>query len=123
MLESGSDTTPLCVSAARRSDRVAVRRNVTADSDPDLFFGLRGAGGALGVVLAFTTLSFPVPPVVSSTAVCPCTASDCASLMLSLCRRPLPLLSSFASKGARQLSISASPVSKHTLRAGGARQP
>jgi hypothetical protein len=51
--------------ALRRSDSVAVRRNVTAASDPDLFFGLRGAGGALGVVISFSTLSFPIPPVVS----------------------------------------------------------
>ena len=48
------------------SNGTATRRNVTAQSDPDLFFGLRGAGGNLGVVIEYSTMTFPTPPVVRS---------------------------------------------------------
>ncbi len=44
-----------------RAGKKAVRKTITASSDPDLFFGFRGAGGALGVAIAYTTATFPIP--------------------------------------------------------------
>ncbi|BDA51596.1 probable xylooligosaccharide oxidase at N-terminal half [Coccomyxa sp. Obi] len=43
------------------SDKKAVRKTITANSDPDLFFAFRGAGGSYGVALAYTTATFPIP--------------------------------------------------------------
>ena len=45
-----------------RADKKAVRKTITAQNEPDLFFGFRGAGGALGVAIAYTTATFPIPP-------------------------------------------------------------
>ena len=48
-----------------RDDKKAVRRRIAADSEPDLFWGMRGAGGSLGVAIEYTTLAFAVPDNVS----------------------------------------------------------
>jgi len=50
----------------QNADQKANRSTITAASDPDLFFGFHGAGGMLGIVTAYTTVTFPVPPVVSA---------------------------------------------------------
>ena len=64
------------VSLVCRSDGKANSSTITAASDPDLFFGFRGAGGMLGVVTAYTTVTFPVPPVVSAPNLGDCDASQ-----------------------------------------------
>ncbi|CAL5219872.1 g1792 [Coccomyxa viridis] len=43
------------------ADNKAVRRRIAADSEPDLFWGMRGAGGSLGVAIEYTTRTFAVP--------------------------------------------------------------
>lgn len=51
-----------------RADRKAVRRTISADREPDLFWGMRGAGGNLGVAIEYTTHAFAVPDNVRTAA-------------------------------------------------------
>ena len=44
-----------------RADKKAVRRTITPTSEPDLFWGMRGAGGNLGVAIEYPTSAFAVP--------------------------------------------------------------
>ena len=44
-----------------RADKKAVRQTISANSEPDLFWGMRGAGGSLGVAIEYTTYAFAVP--------------------------------------------------------------
>ncbi len=46
---------------ARRANRTAVLTTVTAQSDPELFFGLRGGAPIFSIVVAMTVRTFPVP--------------------------------------------------------------
>ncbi len=49
------------VCVTRRADKKAVRQTISATSQPDLFWGMRGAGGNLGVAIEYTTKTFAVP--------------------------------------------------------------
>ena len=51
-----SDVLSLC-----RKDKNAVRQTISATSEPDLFWGMRGAGGSLGVAIEYTTHTFAIP--------------------------------------------------------------
>ena len=51
-----------------RADKKAVRRTISASNEPDLFWGMRGAGGNLGVAIEYTTYAFEVPDNVRITA-------------------------------------------------------
>lgn len=57
-----------------RADKKAVRQAISAASEPDLFWGMRGAGGNLGVGIAYTTHTFEIPANVRITAP-PCSAA------------------------------------------------
>jgi len=46
---------------ARSANRTAVLTTVTAQSDPELFFGLRGGAPIFSIVVAMTVRTFPVP--------------------------------------------------------------
>ena len=50
----------------RRVNRTAMLTTVTAQSDPELFFGLRGGGPLFGIVVSMTVRTFPVPKMVSA---------------------------------------------------------
>ena len=51
-----------------RADKKAVRQTISASSQPDLFWGMRGAGGSLGVAIEYSTYAFEVPNTVCITA-------------------------------------------------------
>ena len=51
-----------------RADKKAVRKAISPEVDPDLFWGFRGAGGALGVAISYTTHAFAIPDNVRFTA-------------------------------------------------------
>ena len=51
-----------------RADKKAVRQTISANSEPDLFWGMRGAGGSLGVAIEYSTYAFAVPENVRTTA-------------------------------------------------------
>ena len=57
-----------------RADKKAVRQTISANSEPDLFWGMRGAGGNLGVAIEYTTHAFEIPDNVRITAP-PCSAA------------------------------------------------
>ena len=44
-----------------RTDKKAIRQTISAKSEPDLFWGMRGAGGSLGVAIQYTTHTFEIP--------------------------------------------------------------
>ena len=44
-----------------RADKKAVRQTISANNEPDLFWGMRGAGGSLGVAIQYTTHAFEIP--------------------------------------------------------------
>ncbi len=50
-----------------RADKKAVRKTISPSNEPDLFWGMRGAGGNLGVAIEYTTYAFAVPDIVRST--------------------------------------------------------
>ena len=41
-----------------------MRQTISASSQPDLFWGMRGAGGSLGVAIEYSTYAFAVPDTV-----------------------------------------------------------
>ena len=51
-----------------REDKKAVRQTISVNSEPDLFWGMRGAGGSLGVAIEYSTYAFAVPDNVRITA-------------------------------------------------------
>ena len=57
-----------------RADKKAVRQTISANSEPDLFWGMRGAGGNLGIAIEYTTHAFEIPDNVRIAAP-PCSAA------------------------------------------------
>ena len=51
-----------------RADKKAVRQTISANNEPDLFWGMRGAGGNLGVAIEYTTKTFAIPDNVRTSA-------------------------------------------------------
>ena len=51
-----------------RANKKAVRQTISAANEPDLFWGMRGAGGNLGVAIEYTTHTFEIPDNVRITA-------------------------------------------------------
>ena len=51
-----------------------MRQTISANSEPDLFWGMRGAGGSLGVAIEYSTYAFAVPDNVRISAPQPCCA-------------------------------------------------
>ena len=64
----------------RRADKKAVRQTISATSQPDLFWGMRGAGGNLGVAIEYTTKTFAVPVNVRTPLCCPDRRPDITTL-------------------------------------------
>ena len=50
-----------------RPNRTATLARLDYKSDPELFFGMRGAGGMLGVAVSMTVKTHPIPQTVRST--------------------------------------------------------